>query len=54
MVQFTTFLRSLGSDGAVANVRHVLEARQREEWVVDGLSRKLEAVPQVAVARRVA
>jgi len=47
MSQLTTFLRSLGTAGAVANVRLVLEARQREDWVLEGLSRRLEPAAQV-------
>jgi hypothetical protein len=48
MLQPTTLLRSLGgslgNSGAVDNVRRVLEARQREEWVVDSLLRRLAPV----------
>jgi len=52
MLPLTTFLRSLGAAGAVANVRKVLEARQREDWVVEGLSRRLE--PAASVTQRAA
>lgn len=38
----TTFVRSLGNDGALANAHAVLEARAREDWLVQGLSRRLE------------
>ena len=56
VLQPTTLLRSLGNAGAVANVRAVLDARRREEWVLDSLLRRLEAAPlpvapAVAVAR---
>ena len=65
MLQPTTLLRSLGRSlggslgnrGAVANVRAVLEARQREAWVVDSLLRRLDAettptLPAAPAARR--
>jgi hypothetical protein len=48
----TRLLRSLGAAGAVANVRKVLDQRQQEDWVVEGLSRRLE--PSPAPARRAA
>lgn len=38
----TTFVRSLGTDGALANVQAVLDARAREDWLVQGLARRLE------------
>ena len=38
----TTFVRSLGNDGALANAQAVLEARAREDWLVQGLARRLE------------
>jgi hypothetical protein len=38
----TTFVRSLGNDGAVANAHAILEARVREDWLVQGLTRRLE------------
>ena len=38
----TTFVRSLGNDGATANARAVLEARVREDWLVQGLTLRLE------------
>jgi hypothetical protein len=40
--QLTTLLRSLGNQGAVTNARRVIESRQREDWVVEGLSRRLD------------
>ena len=54
----TTFVRSLGNDGALANAQAVLDARAREDWIVQGLTRRLErpaasaAVPAAPVATR--
>jgi hypothetical protein len=53
--QLTTLLRSFGNDGAVTNVQTVLESRQREDWVVEGLARRLDpaavaTVPATAAA----
>ena len=52
----TTFVRSLGTERATANARAVLEARAREDWLVQGLTLRLErsvpasdAVPGAAV-----
>ena len=42
MNPLTTFVRSLGKDGATANARAVLEARAREDWLVQGLTLRLE------------
>jgi hypothetical protein len=39
----TTFVRSLGNDRALANARIVLDARQVEDWLVQGLARRLES-----------
>jgi hypothetical protein len=38
----TTFVRSLGNDGALANAQAVLDARVREDWLVQGLTLRLE------------
>jgi hypothetical protein len=38
----TTFVRSLGNDGALANAGAVLCAQRREDWLVQGLARRLE------------
>jgi hypothetical protein len=38
----TTFVRSLGNAGALANVQTVLDARAQEDWLVQGLTRRLE------------
>jgi hypothetical protein len=43
MPSITSALRSLGNDGAVANARHWLEERQREDWLVAGLTRRIAA-----------
>ncbi len=42
MNPLTTFVRSLGNDGAVANAHAALEAQVREDWLVQGLARRLE------------
>ena len=39
----TTFVRSLGNDGALRNARSVLDARRHEDWLVQGLARRLES-----------
>ncbi len=41
----TTFVRSMGNDRALANARAVLEARQREDWLVQGLAHRLDRRP---------
>jgi hypothetical protein len=46
----TTFVRSLGNDGARANAQEVLEDRAREDWLVEGLTRRLERSDPSAVA----
>jgi hypothetical protein len=40
----TTFVRSLGNDRALANARTVLDAQQTEDWLVQGLARRLEDI----------
>jgi hypothetical protein len=40
----TTFVRSLGNDRALANARTVLDARRHEDWLVQGLARRLESI----------
>ena len=57
----TTFVRSLGNDGARANAQAVLEVQAREDWLVQGLARRLEqsaltteAAPAVPVITAVA
>lgn len=54
MNPLTTFVRSLGNDGAVANASAMLEARVREDWIVHGLAYRLErsapsAIPATGV-----
>ena len=38
----TTFVRSLGNDGARRNAATAVEASMREEWLVQGLGRRLD------------
>ena len=40
----TTFVRSLGNEGALANARSVLDAHRHEDWVIQGLTRRLESI----------
>ena len=52
--QLTTFVRSLGNDGAVANAQAVLDARVLEDWLVKGLAHRLErSAPSVIPATAV-
>ena len=47
----TTFVRSLGNDGARANARTVLDAHRHEDWVIQALARRLESTaPDAATA----
>ncbi len=46
----TTFVRSLGNDGARANAQAVLDDRVREDWLVEGLARRLDRSAPVLVA----
>jgi hypothetical protein len=46
----TTFVRSMGNDGALANAQAVLEATAREDWLVQGLARRLERTAPAAAA----
>ncbi|MFL6206097.1 MAG: hypothetical protein ACJ739_12190 [Acidimicrobiales bacterium] len=50
MNPLTTFVRSLGNPGAVANVRTVLDARRGEDWLVQSLARRLERRAEVPAA----
>lgn len=52
MPSLSTFLRSLGNDGALTNVRTVLDAREREDWLVAGLALRLEGWDQVPATER--
>jgi hypothetical protein len=45
VLQLTTLLHRLGPAGAVANVRAVLDERQREDWLVEGLAQRLDPAP---------
>jgi hypothetical protein len=56
MNPLTTFVRSLGNDGALANAQTVLDARRHEDWLVHGLARRLESTGPSAPAadRRIA
>ena len=40
----TTFVRSLGNDGALRNAQTVLDAHRHEDWLVQGLARRLESI----------
>jgi hypothetical protein len=42
MPSLSTFLRSLGTDGALTNARTVLDAREQEDWLIAGLALRLE------------
>jgi hypothetical protein len=47
----TTFVRSLGNDGARRNATAAVEASIREDWLVQGLARRLELCsPQSSTA----
>jgi hypothetical protein len=49
--QLTTFLRSLGHRGSLANVQAVIDDRAREEWLVEGLTHRLEVAADLGHAR---
>ena len=40
----TTYVRSLGNAGALANARTVLDAHRHEDWLIQGLARRLEGI----------
>ncbi len=42
MPSLSTFLRSLGNDGALANARTALDARAHEDWLMAGLALRLD------------
>jgi hypothetical protein len=42
MQTFRTWLLSLGGTGATANAASVLEARRRDEWIVDSVVLRLD------------
>jgi len=41
MERVLTWLRMLGTSGAVANARKLSEERERETWIVDALTAKV-------------
>jgi hypothetical protein len=45
VLQLTTLLRRLGPAGAVANVRAVLDERQREDRLIERLASRLDPAP---------
>ena len=45
----TTFVRSLGNDRALANAKAMIDARQREDWLVQGLASRLDRLPATTV-----
>ena len=45
MNPLTTFVRSLGNDRALANARAMVEKRQREDWIIQGLASRLDRLP---------
>lgn len=44
----TTFVRSLRNDRALANARAMLDARRHEDWLVQGLERRLQGTVAIA------
>ena len=52
MPSLSTFLRSLGHDGALTNVRAVLDEREREDWLIAGLALRLDAWDEVPATER--
>ena len=50
MNPLTTFVRSLGNDRALANAWAMVEARKREDWIVQGLASRLDRLPATAPA----
>ena len=50
MNPLTTFVRSLGNDGALASAQAGLEAQTREDWLVQGLARRLDPSDPSTVA----
>jgi hypothetical protein len=45
VLRLTTLLPRLGTAGALANVQAVLDERRREDWIVEGLARRLDPAP---------
>jgi hypothetical protein len=51
MKRVLTWLQMLGTTGAVANARVLLEEREREKWIVDSLLVRLTVTdPQASAA----
>lgn len=50
MPSISTFLRSLGNDGALLNVRTVLDDRKRDDWLIAGLALRLDERDQTITA----
>jgi hypothetical protein len=51
MNRVLTWLQMLGTTGAVANARVLLDEREREKWMVDSLLLRLTVTdPQAAAA----
>lgn len=50
MNPLTTFVRSLGNDGAVANALAMLDARRHEDWLVQGLERRIQGSVALAAS----
>jgi hypothetical protein len=54
MPSLTSFIRSLGNDRAVSNARFSIEVHVREDWLVAGLVRRIEAQDDALAARSAA
>lgn len=50
MPSITSLLRSLGNAGAIASAQRAIEVRDREDWLVAGLSRRIAAWDQAAIS----
>ena len=50
MNPLTTLVRSLGNDGALANAQAALDARRHEDWLIQGLARRLDSLDQLTPA----
>ena len=50
MNPLTTFVRSLGNDRALANATAMIDARKREDWIIQGLASRLDRLPTAAPA----
>ncbi|MGH9274559.1 MAG: hypothetical protein ACRDZU_07925 [Acidimicrobiales bacterium] len=52
MPSISTFLRSLGNDGAITNARTVLDEREREDWLIAGLALRLDEWDEIPATER--